>query len=48
MKYHRGTGWELISRKPGMLNYATRVRRESVQAVYGEWFGRHWGKVHVP
>lgn len=48
MKY-RGI-YELVSRKPGMLNYASEVRNQTPAAIYVEWFqrfvanARHTGK----
>lgn len=41
MKY-RGI-YELVSRKPGMLNYGSRVREGPPQAIYAEWW-RRWGR----
>jgi hypothetical protein len=38
MKY-RGI-FELVSRKPGFLNYASKVRRQTPAAIYAEWFQR--------
>jgi hypothetical protein len=38
MKY-RGI-FELVSRKPGMLNYASTVRRQTPAEIYAEWFQR--------
>jgi hypothetical protein len=38
MKY-RGV-FELVGRKPGFLNYASKVRRESPAAIYADWFQR--------
>lgn len=39
MKY-RGI-YDLVGRKPVMLNYASAVREASFQAIYAEWFARH-------
>lgn len=36
MKY-RGV-FELVGRAPGKLNYASKIRRESPQAIYAEWW----------
>lgn len=44
MKYHRGTGYKLISRKPGYLNYACEIKRQSNQDIYRTWFRKHWSK----
>lgn len=38
MKY-RGV-FELTSRKPGMLNYASQVRHQSCAEIYADWFRR--------
>ena len=38
MKY-RGV-WDLASRKEGHLQYTSRVREQSPQEIYGEWFQR--------
>jgi hypothetical protein len=38
MKY-RGI-FELVGRKPGMLNYASKVRRQNPEAIYAEWHQR--------
>ena len=38
MKY-RGI-FDLVGRKPGMLNYASKVRRQTPTAIYAEWFQR--------
>jgi hypothetical protein len=38
MKY-RGI-FDLASRKPGMLNYASKVRRQTPAQIYVEWFQR--------
>jgi len=38
MKY-RGI-FDLANRKPGMLNYASKIREQSPQAIYREWFKR--------
>ena len=39
MKY-RGV-YELTARKAGFLNYASGVREQSPQDIYGEWFQKH-------
>ncbi len=41
MKY-RGI-FDLANRKPGMLNYVSKIREQSPQAIYGEWFKRFAG-----
>jgi hypothetical protein len=41
MKY-RGV-FDLVSRKPGMLNYASKIRRQSTDDIYAEWFRRFAG-----
>jgi hypothetical protein len=38
MKY-RGI-FEIIGRSPGMINYASKVRRTTPDGVYVEWFQR--------
>ena len=38
MKY-RGI-FDLVGRKPGMLNYASKVRRQTPGQIYAEWFQR--------
>ncbi len=38
MKY-RGI-FELVGRKPGMLNYASEIRRQTPAAIYADWFER--------
>ncbi len=38
MKY-RGI-FELVGRKPGMLNYASKVRQQTPAEIYAEWFQR--------
>jgi len=38
MKY-RGI-YEIVGRKPGMINYASQVRRQTPAAIYAEWFQR--------
>jgi hypothetical protein len=38
MKY-RGI-FEIIGRSPGKINYASKVRRESPNGIYAEWFQR--------
>ena len=46
MKY-RGI-FELVGRKPGMLNYASKVRRQTPTAIYAEWHQRFVANARNP
>jgi len=46
MKY-RGI-FDLVGRKPGMLNYASKVRRQSAADIYAEWFRRFAANARAP
>ncbi len=44
MKY-RGV-FEVSSRKPGMVNYVSEIRPETLQQLYGVWWNRHAKNPH--
>ncbi len=46
MKY-RGI-FDLMARKPGMLNYGSEVREQSPAEIYGDWFRRYAGNEDRP